>query len=90
MLAIPELWDTCQWELLIGCKNNLREKYVVVSKVVKSWVSEELSDIKHGVGPAGFRFCFGPVFTRYAPFPTFCNENEYPVLVHVGSLWSAF
>lgn len=60
MLAIPELWDTCQWELLIGCKNNLREEYVVVSKVVKSWGSEELSDIKHGgakygVGPAGFR-----------------------------------
>ena len=87
MLEMPELWDPCRGELLTRAWNQpKRKKCAAVSNAGRSWRSEEHFDIRRGdaefgVCPAGFQSCFGPVFPHYAPFPTFWNDNVYPVPV---------
>lgn len=67
------------------------QEKVVVNKAERSWRAEEHFDLRHGDaefgdGPAGFRFCFGPVFPRSAPFLLFWNGNIYYVSLSVGSM----
>ena len=69
-------------------KQSKRKKYVSVNKAERSWRSEEHFDIRHGdaefgVCPARFWSSFGPVFSYYAPFPTFWNSDAYPMPLYV-------
>ncbi|XP_027261175.1 ankyrin repeat domain-containing protein 18A isoform X3 [Cricetulus griseus] len=71
-------WDTCRGKLQTGCGTSPRDKCVVVNKAERSWRLEELlnRDTEFRVCPAGFRSCFGPIFSHYVPFPLFWKAPQ--------------
>ena len=75
-LQMPQLWDTCQGELLTGSRTNIRERSILQSTKLKGvgylkdilTIDMEMQNLE--VCSTG-QFCFGTVFSHYAPFPTF-------------------
>ena len=65
-----------------------RNKYALVNKAERSWISEEhfditQGDIEHKVFLAGFCFSVGLVLP---PFLIFWSSNKNPVAFYVGSM----
>lgn len=89
MLDVPELWDTCEEELLTWNGTSARRKCVRVNKDEQSWKSEEHLDIiegdaEFGVCLDGFQACIDPIFPHYSLFSLLWNSNGYPVPFYVG------
>ena len=71
-----------------------RQMCVSVNKPETSWGFEEYFDIGHGdvefgVCLAGFWSCIRLVFPHCIPLSPFWNDNVFPTLLYVASIWSA-
>lgn len=89
MLEMTGLWDSCQG-VLQTIKGPAQEREVcLMNNAEKTWKSEEnlksaltseIENVEHGVFPAGFLCCFGPILPDNFPFPPIWNGNVHSVL----------